>query len=214
MDQAVALVEAYLRINGFFTVAEYPVVEASRYGGYRTATDLDILAFHFPGAGRLVAAQDHGCEHLYAPDPQLGCATDRPEMLIGEVKEGRAELNEAARDPAVLEAALTRFGCCQHCRMSDVVGSLLRDGRAITHCEHLVRLVAFGALPPSSGRPKFDVISLGHIESFLQGFIREHWEVLRHAQFKDPVFGFLVMQEKGRRGEPAGVGEKRGIHSS
>jgi hypothetical protein len=30
-------------------------------------------------------------------------------MLIGEVKEGRAELNHAARDPAVLAAALTRF---------------------------------------------------------------------------------------------------------
>lgn len=125
MDHAVALVEAYLRVNGFFTVAEYPVVEASRYGGYRTATDLDILAFRFPGGGRLVSTQDRGREHAYAPDPQLGCATDCPEMLIGDVKEGRAEL-----------------------------------------------------------------------------------------KFKDPVFGFLVMQEKGRRGELNGVGEKYGIHSS
>lgn len=214
MDQAVALVEAYLRVNGFFTVAEYPVVEADRYGGYRTATDLDILAFRFPSAGRLVATHEHGRERSYAPDPQLRCATDSPEMLIGEVKEGRADLNDAANNPAVLEAALTRFGCCHHCQMSDVVKNLLRDGRATTHCGHLVRLVAFGALPASSGRPKFDVVSLGHIETFLQEYICEHWEVLRHAQFKDPVFGFLVMQEKGRRGEFAGAGDKRGIHSS
>ena len=54
MDNAVALVQAYLRVNGYFTVSEYPIVEASRRGGYRTATDLDILAFRFPGAGRLV----------------------------------------------------------------------------------------------------------------------------------------------------------------
>lgn len=211
MDHAIALVETYLRVNGFFTVAEYPVVEADRYGGYRTATDLDILALRFPGAGRLVTG-DHAREPAYAPDPQLGCAADCPEMLIGEVKEGRAELNDAARDPAVLEAALTRFGCCEHCRVSDVVKSVLRDGRATTHCGHLVRLVAFGALPASSGRPRFSVISPGHIEHFLQDYICEHWEVLRHMQFKDPVFGFLVMQEKGRRGELSG--EKNGIHPS
>ena len=48
MDHAVALVEAYLRVNGYFTVSEYPVVEARRYGGFRTATDLDILAFASP----------------------------------------------------------------------------------------------------------------------------------------------------------------------
>jgi hypothetical protein len=40
MDNAVALVQAYLRVNGYFTVAEYPVLEATRDGGYRAATDV------------------------------------------------------------------------------------------------------------------------------------------------------------------------------
>ncbi len=31
MDTAVALVETYLRINGYFTVTEYPVIEAARH---------------------------------------------------------------------------------------------------------------------------------------------------------------------------------------
>ncbi len=53
MDNAVALVEAYLRMNGYSAVAEYPFVEAMRQRGHRVATDLDILAFRFPGAGRL-----------------------------------------------------------------------------------------------------------------------------------------------------------------
>jgi hypothetical protein len=77
MDQAVALVEAYLRVNGYFTVSEYPVVEARRYGGFRTATDLDILAFRFPGAGRLVPDAGTGDHHTYAPDPELGCPSER-----------------------------------------------------------------------------------------------------------------------------------------
>lgn len=49
MDNAVALVQAYLYVNGYFTVAEYPVLEALKHAGYRTVTDIDILAFRFPG---------------------------------------------------------------------------------------------------------------------------------------------------------------------
>jgi hypothetical protein len=62
-------------------------------------------------------------------------------------------------------------------------------------------MVAFGALRGSSGSPKYEVISLGHIESFLHDYICQHWEVLHQAQFKDPVLRFLVMLEKGQRGQ-------------
>ena len=51
MDTAVALVQAYLNVNGYFTVVEYPVLEASRGGHARSVTDLDILALRFAGAG-------------------------------------------------------------------------------------------------------------------------------------------------------------------
>ena len=50
MDNAVALVRAYLHLNGYFTVTEFPVMEALRGGGFRTATDLDVLAFRFARA--------------------------------------------------------------------------------------------------------------------------------------------------------------------
>ena len=33
MDTAVALIETYLRVNGYFTVAEYPIIETARNGG-------------------------------------------------------------------------------------------------------------------------------------------------------------------------------------
>ena len=50
MDTAVALVQAYLHVNGYFTVAEYPVLEAYRGEHARTVTDIDILAFRFAAA--------------------------------------------------------------------------------------------------------------------------------------------------------------------
>lgn len=33
-------------------------------------------------------------------------------MIIGEVKEGRAVINDSATDPDVLAKVLRRFGCC------------------------------------------------------------------------------------------------------
>ena len=205
MDHAVALVESYLRVNGYFTVTEYPVVEACRYGGYRTATDLDVLAFRFPRAGRLTQFQggsqaNNPDVEIFAPDPHLGSLADQGDMLIGEVKEGRAELNAAARDPAVLRAVLARFGCCSPEQVPGVVQSLLQHGHTHTHSGHTVRLIAFGSLPPESSGRKYTVISLGHVREFLDAYICEHWDVLCHAQFKDPAFGFEIMLEKARRG--------------
>lgn len=216
MDHAVALVETYLRVNGYFTVTEYPLVEVCRYGNYRTATDLDVLAFRFPGAGRLAPFQlgkpcaDNGAD-TFISDPALGAARDRPEMLIGEVKEGHAELNAAALNPAVLRAALTRFGCCAPEHVPPVVQALLQHGRAETHCDHVVRLIAFGSLPPCSSSVKHAVVSLGHIQQFMEAYLREHWEVLCHTQFKDLAFGFEMVLEKARRGcASSGGGRPRG----
>jgi hypothetical protein len=49
MDTAVVLVQAYLHVNGYFTVAEHPVLETMRSGQLRTVIDLDILASQAPG---------------------------------------------------------------------------------------------------------------------------------------------------------------------
>ena len=66
MDTAVALVQAYLNVNGYFTVIEYPVLEAYRRGHARSVTDLDVLAFRFMGAGNdVIRGHRHG--------PLAGC---------------------------------------------------------------------------------------------------------------------------------------------
>lgn len=202
MDNAVAIVQAYLRLNGYFTVSEYPVVEQLRPGDIRTLTDLDILGFRFPGAGRLVArGRTSSDAHRFEPDPVLAAAAGRPDMLIGEVKEGKAELNRAARDPHVLEVVLARFGCCPAAEAREIVQRLIRAGSAPMPDGHTVRLVAFGAAPKAGEEKGYLVVPLAHCVAFLQQHLRDHWDVLRHVQPKDAAFGFLTLLEKARAAE-------------
>lgn len=75
MDIAVALVQAYLHVNGYFTVVEYPVLEAHRGGQARSVTDLDILALRFAGAGHDVIRgrrHQHQRGQGFETDPALG----------------------------------------------------------------------------------------------------------------------------------------------
>lgn len=195
-DNAVALVRAYLQLNGYFTVTEYPVIEAVDAGGYRTVTDLDVLAFRFPDAGRFVPGRE---DAAFAPDPELDVLADSADLLIAEVKEGPARLNSGARDPAVLKAVLVRFGCCPEREVDGVVGSLVSTGRA-TATPGRVRVMAFGLQPDEGDEPvRVPVIGLGHVAGFLEGYLKDHWDVLRHTEFKDPAFGFLMTLEKARR---------------
>lgn len=195
----VSLVQAYLRVHGYFTVSEYPVLEALRAGDHRVATDLDILAVRFPQACQLIPL--HGRNEaedvvLPDPDPALNVVHDRVDMIIGEVKAGMAELNRAATNPAVLRAALMRFGCCDHHDTGGVVEALLRTGRTVNPAGHNVRMVAFGSTPPSHPHRPFQVILLRDVVRFLRHYMRVHWSVLHHADFKDPAFSVLMMLEK------------------
>lgn len=206
MDMGVMLVQAYLRVHGYFTVSEYPILQTGRRGEPRVATDIDILAFRFPHACTVIAGQRHHDEDdraLVTPDPALGASPDRVDMIIGEVKVGAAELNRAATDPAVLRAALMRFGCCSADHATAVVETLLRDGRAVNHVGHDVRLIAFGSAKPTRFTRASHVILLGDIILFLRRYLRAHWDVLHHADFKDPAFSLLMMLEKAGAGAAA-----------
>jgi hypothetical protein len=35
-----------------------------------------------------------------------------------------------------------------------------------------------------------------HVVRFLRRYLRDHWDVLRHAQVRDPVLGVLALSEK------------------
>lgn len=59
---------------------------------------------------------------------------------------------------------------------------------------------ALGSMQEGVSRP-YLTISLTHVLRFLREYIRQNWEYVGHAQFKDPVFGFLVKLERATRGD-------------
>lgn len=209
MDNAVALVQTYLRVNGYLTVTEYPVVEALPQGGFQTATDLDVLAFRFGHSCTLMPEVNGSPDGAACPvetDPALDVRPGVPDMIIGEVKEGRATLNRAATNPNVLAAALTRFGCCEPELAAELARRLVRDGHAMTHqhggghAPHRVRLIAFGSLPPEAPSRWHQVVLLGDIVRFLREHVRRHWSRLQASESKDPGLSFLMTLEKAERG--------------
>jgi hypothetical protein len=209
MDHAVALVQAYLQLNGYFTSAEYPIIAGAGRNGFRTITDIDVLAFRFPtGApmARHARKAPKGLD-MTGLDPGLAVPTGQIDMIIGEVKEGRVGINSGIRDPEVLRTVIDRFGEVGD-ETGRVVEQLLKHGTAEIQSSYSVRLIAFGSFPPGSPVPPCRIISLGHVLQFLQAYVRKHWGMLRHLQFKDPAFGFLMTLEKARRG---GAG-RRGEH--
>ncbi len=208
MDHAVSLVQAYLQLNGYFTSAEYPIIAGAGRNGFRTITDIDILAFRFPsGVPALPGRRTPQGLDTRDIDEGLGVAPDKIDMIIGEVKEGKVGINSGVRDPAVLKAVICRFGYSAE-EDERVVHDLLERGTATLASGYVVRLVAFGAFPPGSEVPPCRIISLGHVLEFLQRYVRKHWHVLRHLQFKDHAFGFLMTLEKARRGGAGRRGEK------
>jgi hypothetical protein len=209
MDHAVALVQAYLQLNGYFTSSEYPIIAGTARNGFRAITDIDILAFRFPSgqpmARRAKKSAPKGLD-VTMLDPGLGVPDAFVDMIIGEVKEGRVGINTGIRDPDVLTTVVNRFGKVgdpQH-----VVEQLLKTGSAEIPPQFSVRLIAFGSFPPGAPVPPCRIISLGHVLTFLQSYVRKHWHMLRHLQFKDPAFGFLMTLEKARRGGAGRRGEQ------
>ncbi len=198
MDTAVGLVQSYLYMNGYFTVTEYPVLELIADGEYRTVTDVDMLALRIPGAGR---TSDSSGSAVVAVDPALDIDPDRVDLIIAEVKEGKAELNASARDPRVLRAALNRFGVVPDDRIAAVVDQLLEDGEAEHPEGARVRLMAFGSRPPVQRRPKYRWMLHGDLVGFMHRTIDKHWSAAQTIQSKDPALSFLLLLEKSVRGE-------------
>ena len=197
MDAAVAVVQAYLRFNGYFTVTEYDVIEALETGEYRTTTDIDVMAVRLPGAGRYLPGRDIT---LSAPDPALEASDDQVDLIIGEVKQGAAELNRAARDPGVLRVALARFGAVAAHHADELVAELVRTGEVESPIGARIRLAAFGS---KSGKPNppYFVMTLGHMVRYLQRMTEEHWDVAKMMTFSDPAMSFISLAEKARRGD-------------
>lgn len=200
MDTAVSLIQAYLYANGYFTITEYPILEQIGSGTPRQVTDIDVLAVRFPGAGAIDPDLETSGITLQ-PDPELDLTEDMIDVIIGEVKEGAAELNKAARDPAVLTAVCARIGRISPEITEGIVADLIATGTATYPAGIRLRQMVFASRPPTQRHVPYTWISLGHITLWMRNQIREHWDEIKTVQSKDPALGFMILREKAERGE-------------
>lgn len=214
MDPAVALAQAYLYANQYFTVTEYPIVEAFAPGRFRSATDIDVIAVRFPEAARFVPGgeaegEPPGGVLVGDLDPRLRAPQDRVHIVIAEVKEGQAELNRGGRDPRVLEAVLRRVGRYGPSDHATTIEHLLRHGVHDTP-QARVSMVAFGTYRGDRG--PYTTITFARVIRWLRRLARGHWDVLQNAQFKDPALAFLMLLEKSGFDRPEAEHEHGGEH--
>ncbi|MDJ0953615.1 MAG: hypothetical protein QNJ81_08045 [Acidimicrobiia bacterium] len=194
MDIAVNLVENYLRLNGYMTLSEFEVQRRDKKGRFKTVTDIDVMGIRFPGAiyiGDPHQAAD--CEMLLIDDPVLELEQDTIDLIVGEVKQGQAELNPGIKDHGVLHSMLRRVEWIYDCDLSEVIAGLQRDGihRAPGKGGARVRtrLVAFGR----SRYSNLNTISLSHMVTTLLEFFEEHEDAFRPIQFREPAPAFLSL---------------------
>ncbi len=190
MDIAVNLVENYLRLTGYLTLSEFEVQRRAADGTYRTVTDIDIMAVRMPGETYIGDPHDD-CHLLLVEDPVLALEDDAIDVIIGEVKQGPADLNPGIKDHVVLHSMLRRVGWAYEEPLEAVVTglqeNLLHHSPGRGNGRVRTRLVAFGR----SEHNDLYTISHTHIIKTLLGFFEEHEDAFRPIQFKEPAPAFL-----------------------
>jgi hypothetical protein len=217
MDASVALTAAYLQLNGYFVLTELPVQVAGRRG-YRTATDIDALAVRLPHAAELVPGhRAHARDLLFGQDPLLETDPDRTEILVAEVKRGRARINDGYFDADVLRFALRRTGCCPTEMIDTNAYALARAGVVETRMASghrcRVRLASFAGEP---GPLRLGVLNVGldHCVAFIRERLETYREQLRGAYFRDPVINLLGLVDSPAAPSPMARADKERIHAT
>ena len=187
MDIGVDLIEAYLRINGYFTLTEFEVQRKTKGGGYETVTDVDVMAVRFPG--HVHAADEHDPKRrkrLLVEDDVLELNFDEADVIIGEVKQGKAVWNKGLTSHHTLHAVMSRVEWLYDDPVNEIVERLSRKPVCVTAArgggDIRTRLVAFGRSPSND----LHTISLTHVFEFLVDYFERFDEVLKPAQLKAP----------------------------
>lgn len=203
MDTCVALVNAYLRFNGYVAIPEQPVlVGEGRPYRYHTATDVDILAVRFPNAAVVVPRDGgvRGDDDLQLEiDPILDLRIDAVDVIVAEVKQSRPRLNPALLERDVLYATLKRVDPGFDDPLEDTIDELRQNGEAWCKAggrRWRFRLFGFGEGAPVVDTGRFTTIQLSHVAHFLIRCMRDHHQVWNDAQFGDPVLDLLHLFDK------------------
>ncbi len=197
MDIGVDLVEAYLRLNGYFTISEFEVQRETSPGVYQTITDVDMIGLRLPGP--VYIADSHGkggSASLLVEDPVLQMEKNTIDVIIGEVKQGEAVFNPGLTDHHTLHTVLQRVAWLYEGDVHDVARDLEEHlvCRQPTHGGTIVRtrLVAFGRSPVNN----LHTISLTHIFNKMVKQFEQFGDALRPAQFKNPAAALIQLLVK------------------
>lgn len=198
MDVATSLVQAYLHVNGYFTTTDYPLVEQLMDQPPRVLTDVDMLAVRLEG-------RDGGTRGSRRPrvtgptvptvDPVLKAPPTHTDMIVAEIKQGRARINPAARTRHTLAGALARFGCCPVRHSAELVQTLLQHGQATGDNGHVIRMVLFASQGERAPQG-WHWVHLGHVFRFLDAYLRGEHKMLGQLDLHDPALAWLSLMRK------------------
>lgn len=189
-DAATELVVACLRVNDYFVLTdlEFHLWED---GSYRAVTDVDVVAIrHRNPTGPTHYRDVPGvveCLLAGEVDPALAVATDRCDVIIGEVKRGEAGFNPALRDPRVLHGVFRRIGDVFGVSAADSIDELAATGRVQTPRAQ-VRLIAFGDRGSVRGGT---AMPHAHLVDWLNDVVGRHQDLFEITTFSDPVLSLL-----------------------
>lgn len=192
MDPAVALAQAYLQLNGYLTITEFPITSGAGAEA-RAVTDIDLIALRFPGARPVGQSTATGPD----TDPLLQIGDDTMDLLICEVKEGKARLNPNLSRSDTLARTLERVGCCAPGHVRHHVESLQRHG--VAKMDHRgvacrARIAVFAGRPGNPRRAL--VVSLAHAAREVCRFLQIHQAELHATQFSQPALAQMGLLMK------------------
>ena len=204
MDTGVGLVKAYLELCGYFVLAELPM-RKSMGPGYRDVTDIDIIAVRFPHPSVAdAAAASSPLDLLLGSDPELRTFVQGVDVIIGEVKEGRAELNPALHRQETIEFALRRLGCCPPQEIPDQAAAIVRMGAQEMRMDGMacrIRLVLFAGHGTDSPTDLVTV-PLTRCVGFIEDRMRLAPGVMAGTQWKDSTLAVFALMAKLRARGP------------
>jgi len=195
VDPAVGLVQAYLQLNGYFTVVEYPVVVPTTQGT-EVLTDVDLIALRFP----LALPLGIGSGEAWQPDPLLRATPGGMDLLICEVKEGKARLNPNLMRDEVLAATLRRVGCCPEAHITHHVRDLLRHGETMMTHEGVSCRARLAVFAGRKGQPNRAGLAIGlpKVARFLADYLQRNEARLHSTHLTQPALAYLQLMEKLR----------------
>lgn len=160
-------------------------------------TDIDVLAVRFPHAQLWVPGDGVPGQEL-GRDRALDIDAESMQLIIGEVKEGKARINRSALRPKVLETVVRRFGCCEeHPRR--IAQMILENGVVETSVSGMpckVRLIVFGGVQDELHSSRYTCIPLRHVIEYASEYVSRYGDVFRSAEIKDEGLSLMALMSK------------------